>query len=149
MAEVADTLPEKGNELTDYYVKNESGAYVHYRWMKGSDGEHKFVAVGSDSYTKEQIDEKIKNIVNLNNDLSQMKVNISANATNITSLNAMFDRLQAQVDGIDTEGKSYNATLTSEGDTYTKPKVEKKQLFHNLFFRLLAVAVLILQLHLQ
>lgn len=124
MAEVADTLPEKGNELTDYYVKNESGAYVHYRWMKGSDGEHKFVAVGSDSYTKEQIDEKIKNIVNLNNDLSQMKVNISANATNITSLNAMFDKLQAQVDGIDTEGKSYNATLTSEGDTYTFSLIE-------------------------
>lgn len=125
MAEVDDVLPETGNELTDYYVKNESGSYIHYRWiLNDSTGEYEFVAVGSDSYTKEEIDEKIRNIVDINNDLSQMRVNISSNATNIASLNTMFDRLQAQVDGIDTEGKSYNATLSAEGTTYTFSLIE-------------------------
>ena len=58
MAEVKDALPDAGNELTDYYVKNESGSYVHYRWIKDeTSGEYSFVAVGSDSYTKEEIDE--------------------------------------------------------------------------------------------
>ena len=38
----------------------------------------------------------------------------------------MFDGLQAQVDGIDTEGRTYNATLTSEGDVYTFSLIESE-----------------------
>lgn len=124
MAEVLNTLPEVGNELTDYYVMNDSGAYVHYRWMKNSENEFDFMPVGSDSYTKEEIDEKIRNIVDLNNDLSQMRINIGTNSTNIASLSTLFDRLQNQVDSIDTEGKTYRAELTNEGDRYTYSLIE-------------------------
>ena len=50
-----------GNTLIDYYVKNGDNAYFHYRWDKDT---NVFRMVGSDSYSKSEVDAKVKTLEN-------------------------------------------------------------------------------------
>jgi len=54
---VASSLPIDGDENTDYYIGNSQDGFVHYRYFGGLIDE--FIAVGGDSYTKEEVDNKI------------------------------------------------------------------------------------------
>ena len=47
MAQVVNSLPQQGNELTDYYVPNSDGTYQHYRWINNT-----YKAIGSNAYDK-------------------------------------------------------------------------------------------------
>ena len=103
MANVVESLPDSGNEFTDYYVKNSEGLYVHYRYINGY-----FCIIGGDSYNKSQIDSKV----------SSLRSDIDTNTTNLSSLSRTVDGIRQDVDGIDTEGYTYyatygNATLTN------------------------------------
>lgn len=53
-AEITDEMPASGDKYTDYYVKDSSGVYVHYRYSDGA-----FVRVGVDAYTREQTNEAL------------------------------------------------------------------------------------------
>lgn len=52
IAKVSSSLPSEseGNEFTDYYVLNESGSYVHYRFVNGH-----FHEIGGNAYTKDEV----------------------------------------------------------------------------------------------
>lgn len=55
--EIADVMPDDGDEYTDYYIKDSSGTYVHYRYSGGA-----FVRVGTDAYSKYEVDEALKTV---------------------------------------------------------------------------------------
>lgn len=95
VAHIIDTLPETGNEYSDYYVKNGDGLYIHYRYIDGA-----FCIIGGDTYTKTQVDNKI----------STLKADVDSNATNITSLSRTVDGIRQDLDNLDTEGYTYYAT---------------------------------------
>lgn len=56
-SEILDELPDTGDELTDYYIKVSDDKYLHYRYVNGS-----FVQIGSDAYSKTEIDTKLDTI---------------------------------------------------------------------------------------
>jgi hypothetical protein len=80
---ISSKLPEKGNAFTDYFVLNDSGSYVHYRYINGS-----FHAIGLDAYTKDEINEKIATINDtlsaLQNSIDEIKADLDTkeNASN-------------------------------------------------------------------
>ena len=85
IASVVTELPETGNEFTDYYLLNESGSYVHHRYING-----RFHTIGSDSYTKDEIDEK----------LAELSDKILALNTTIDEQNNNIDLIEAKVDAL-------------------------------------------------
>ena len=80
---ISSKLPEKGNAFTDYFVLNDSGSYVHYRYINGG-----FHAIGLDAYTKDEINEKIATINDtlsaLQNSIDEIKADLDTkeNASN-------------------------------------------------------------------
>lgn len=92
IASVTDSLPETGDEFTDYYVLNENQNYVHYRCINGE-----FHVIGVDTYTKEQIDKKIENV---SNTLETLEEKVKKNETNLTLLDAKIDELGTLVSDI-------------------------------------------------
>ena len=59
---IGNSLPQTGDEYTDYYCKNASGNYVHYRWIVDTASPNgAFKSVGSDSYSKTELDNKFGN----------------------------------------------------------------------------------------
>lgn len=117
MSEVLKSLPETGNSFTDYYIQTESGTYIHYRWMPtGAKDEYDedvydFIPVGSDSYSKAELDAMLNPITNT---ISEQGQKIDSNTTNINSLSNSLTKLQQDVSEIDTEGYTYYATLTQD-----------------------------------
>lgn len=117
MSEVVESLPKTGNSFTDYYIQTESGTYIHYRWMptgeKDDSGEdvYDFIPVGSDSYSKAELDAMLNPITNT---ISEQGQKIDSNTTNINSLSNSLTKLQQDVSEIDTEGYTYYATLTQD-----------------------------------
>lgn len=111
VAHIVDSLPETGNEFSDYYVKNGDGLYIHYRYIDGA-----FCIIGGDTYTKTQTDSKI----------STLKTDIDSNTTNISSLSRAVDTLRQDLDGLDTEGYTYYATY---GTTTLATGEEKENVF--------------------
>lgn len=103
------------SELTDYYLDDGSGTYVHYRYI---DNEYK--VVGADAYSKSEVDSMIQrmnsNISSVQATVNNNVSNISTNTTNIATLSNTVSGLQQTVAGIDTEGYTYNSTLTQDGD---------------------------------
>lgn len=57
IAKVVAALPAVGNEFTDYYVPNDSGKYLHYRWLGNA-----FHLVGADAYSKTEINEMLSEV---------------------------------------------------------------------------------------
>ena len=112
LAYVSATLPsiENGNEFTDYYiVQEESGSYLHYRFVNGD-----YHMIGGDSYTKDEINAMLSTI---RENLAINTQDISTTNTNLQSLNKTVDKIRSDVDNIDTEGYSYYHTITKDEET--------------------------------
>lgn len=112
LAYVSSTLPsiENGNEFTDYYiVQEESGSYLHYRFINGG-----YRMIGGDSYTKDKINAMLSSI---RESLAINTQDISTTNTNLQSLNKTVDKIRSDVDNIDTEGYSYYHTITKDEET--------------------------------
>ena len=95
-AEVVDTLPATGDPTIDYYCRTASGSYAHYRWIN-----NQWETVGSESYTKAEIDGKISRI-----------------NSSLVALTGDVDELAQEIEGLDTEGYTYEAELSQEGSAY-------------------------------
>lgn len=109
IANVSSTLPTTGNAFTDYYVLNDSGSYVHYRYINGN-----FHAIGSDAYTKDEINEKIAavnaNLASLEQSVEGNAQQIEANATNISAVSRAVDNVRQDLNNLDVEGYTYYAS---------------------------------------
>ena len=106
---------EIGNTQTDYYVKNGDDAYFHYRWDKDTEV---FRMVGSDSYSKDEVDAKVRT---LENTIAQQVEDIATNAKNISDVSGRLDSLIQQFNALDTEGYTYymtygHATMVETGE---------------------------------
>lgn len=112
LAYVAEELPsvENGNSFTDYYILNsEDGVYSHYRFVDGA-----YHPVGSNSYTKDQINEKLSDV---NKSIEQNRNSIETNEKNISDLSKTVDKVVQDVGNIDTEGYTYYHNIIKDEDT--------------------------------
>lgn len=112
LAYIAEELPdtESGNEFTDYYILNsEDKVYSHYRFVDGN-----YFPVGSNSYTKDQINEKLSDI---NKTIEANKGSIETNEKNISDLSKTVDKVIQDVGNIDTEGYTYYHNIIKDEDT--------------------------------
>lgn len=114
IADIVDELPETGNEFTDYYVLNDSGSYVHHRWINGE-----FKAIGGDSYTKEELDTIVAevkgSISTANDDISKLETRAESTDLNINSLSKTVTSLQQELSNLDVEGYTYYAKYNTDG----------------------------------
>ena len=109
LAHVAESLPDTsaGNEYTDYYILDKTtGAYIHYKFINGT-----YKIIGGNSYTKQQVDNIISSV---KKDISANSQSISNTSTNLNALSKTVDKLREDVDGIDTEGYTYYHTVTQD-----------------------------------
>lgn len=111
LAETVNELPETGNVYTDYYCPNAAGTYVHYRWINGA-----WHTIGSDAYTKTEVDDLLTSI---RNSVSSLSSDLGTTNSNLASLSRTVERVAQDLANLDTEGYTYEAALTQEGDTYT------------------------------
>ena len=111
MAEVVEELPQTGNVYTDYYCPNAAGTYVHYKWIDGA-----WETIGSDAYTKTEVDNLLTTI---RNSVSSLSSDLGITNANLTSLSRTVERVAQDLANLDTEGYTYYAALTQDGDTYT------------------------------
>lgn len=95
----------------DYFIKDKYGNYCHFIYISN---DHVFSQVGTNTYTREEIDQKI---FTLNNTISQYGTSIQTNTDNILSLGQTVGKLRSDVDAIDTEGNSYYHTITKDEET--------------------------------
>lgn len=105
LAYVSTALPDvsTGSEYTDYYIVNpDNGTYTHYRYINGT-----FHVIGGDSYTKDEINEKVSTLTDAQNATNQR---VEANETNISSLSGTLTKLQQDFNNLDVEGYTYYAT---------------------------------------
>lgn len=111
LAETVEELPETGNVYTDYYCPNAAGTYVHYRWIDGE-----WQTIGSDAYTKTEVNQLLAAI---SNSVSSLSSDLATTNSNLTSLSRTVERVAQDLANLDTEGYSYYAALSQDGDTYT------------------------------
>ena len=108
LAYVSTALPDvsTGSEFTDYYIVNQdNGTYTHYRFINGE-----FRVIGGDSYTKDEVNEKVSALTDAQNATNQR---VTANETNISSLSGTLTKLQQDFNNLDVEGYTYYATYGS------------------------------------
>ena len=104
---------QSGDELTDYYVPNSEGVYLHYRWINNN-----FELIGSDSYSKSEIDTIAQNMsTTIGNRISSVESDVQTNETNIDSLSRTLNRVASDLDNLDVEGYTYTATLSTDENT--------------------------------
>lgn len=115
LASVGSALPDVGNEFTDYYILNDSGSYVHYRYINGE-----FREIGGNTYTKDEIDTKLSDlndsIRTVQNNVDSNAQRIDSNETNLTALSRSLDKLVQDFNDLDTEGYTYYANIDTSGD---------------------------------
>ena len=111
LAEIVTELPVTGNAYTDYYCQNAQGVYVHYRWINGE-----WQTIGSDAYTKTEVNQLLAAI---STSVSSLSSDLSTTNSNLTSLSRTVERVAQDLANLDTEGYSYYAALSQDGDTYT------------------------------
>lgn len=92
IATVVSELPETGNEYTDYYMQNDNGTYTHYRYINGG-----FKAIGSDSYTKSEINNRLDDI---NSKLNAQKGDIERVDTVVNNLGNMVSDVTETESGL-------------------------------------------------
>lgn len=112
-AVILEELPTTGNELTDYYVKNEGGAFVHYRWIG-----NEFVAVGSDSFTKDEISEMLKNLPQMNGRIEALEESTKTLNDTTTQIGNKVTVLQNTLDG-QKESKEYDIDYDESTGTFS------------------------------
>ena len=102
LAYVSTALPDvsTGSEFTDYYIVNQdNGTYTHYRFINGE-----FRVIGGDSYTKDEVNEKVSALTDAQNATNQR---VTANETNISGISNAVSALQAELKNLDVEGSTY------------------------------------------
>lgn len=104
IAVVSSSLPATGNEYTDYYVLNQSGVYVHYRYINGS-----FHSIGTETYTSDELDTML---ATLSDRIDGVAADVQTNQTNISSLSRTVDRVASDLDNLDVEGYTYSAGIS-------------------------------------
>lgn len=114
---------QSGDELTDYYVPNSDGVYLHYRWINND-----FELVGSDSYSKAEVDTIVQGVsTTIGNRISSVESNVQTNVTNIESLSRTVNRVANDLGNLDVEGYTYSSTLTqNDNGQYIYTLVESK-----------------------
>ena len=101
---------QSGDELTDYYVPNDDGVYLHYRWINND-----FELIGSDSYSKAEVDTIVQGVsTTIGNRISSVESNVQTNVTNIESLSRTVNRVASDLDNLDVEGYTYDTTITQD-----------------------------------
>ena len=108
---LSESLVANPTETKDYFIRDTGDTFYHLRYSTP-----RFYMVGSDAYSRDEIDEKIASV---NNNVSENTNKINSNAQNITSLSRAVDRLSQDLSNLDVEGLSYYASLsTDDGSTY-------------------------------
>ena len=93
---------EERNEFTDYYVKSGS-KYLHYRWSKELND---FIMIGTDAYSKNEVD----------NLMAPIKNQAESNATAIEGINEIVGVLQETIGSLDQRPRlTYEATYGTTG----------------------------------
>ena len=110
VAYVAASLPatSAGNEFTDYYIVNDKGVYVHYRFINGD-----YRIIGGNSYTTDEINARLENI---GLDIAAVNTSVDGVNTNLNGLSRTVDKLRTDVDNLDFEGYTYYHTITKNDD---------------------------------
>ena len=111
--ELVETLIANPSITKDYYCQFGSGnPYLHFRFNGVN-----FIQVGSDAYSKEEVDAKVATI---NNDITENANRIASNTQNISSANRAIDKVAQDLANLDVEGVTYYAALSTEDNkTYT------------------------------
>ena len=115
MVRVVDTLPETGDSNTDYYMAADGAdnVYLHYRWMDGSGAsEGHYYAVGSDAYSKTEIDEMLSAIT------GDSTSSIKDLGDSILSLGNSIQQNTTRIEEVASSRMSYDANIVQEGDVY-------------------------------
>lgn len=116
LAFVGSEFPEEGNEFTDYYILNESGSYVHYRFIN-----NEFREIGGNAYTKDEINLMIAtlqdSIAELRTSIASSNNRITTNENNITALGRTLSNLVDDFNNLDTEGYTYYANIDTSSDS--------------------------------
>ena len=116
---LSETLVENPTETKDYFLRDTGTTFFHLRYVSP-----RFYMVGSDAYSRDEIDEKV---TALNNSISETTNKADANTQNITSLSRAIDRVSQDLSNLDVEGVTYYATLSTEDNStyiYTLYEVE-------------------------
>ena len=116
---LSESLVENPTETKDYFIRDTGTTFFHLRYVTP-----RFYMVGSDAYSRDEIDEKVGVI---NNNISENTNKISANTQNVASLSRAVDRVSQELSSLDVEGATYYATLSTEDNityTYTLYEVE-------------------------
>ncbi len=126
MVSVVAELPVTGDSNTDYYVGSGTGVYLHYRWMdayedNGETVAAHFYAVGSDAYSKTQIDAKLAEI------RGDHAADIDQVNESIAGLGRSVDTNASAIASLEGDQKEYSATLTQENGNYVFRLVENEE----------------------
>jgi len=123
---VVAELPQAGDSSTDYYVGDDTGVYLHYRWMDAyeDDGETvaaHFYAVGSDAYSKTEIDSKLAEIRNAQTSSADTL------GQSIAGVGRALESTNQRVSDLEDDQRSYSAAIKQDGDTYYLDLVENEK----------------------
>ena len=110
------SLVETPSENKDYFIRDETGSWCHFRYIG-----NRFVQIGSSAYTRDEMD-AIINGINTNISDANTRINAINNATDgfdtrlgdtersLLSLSNTVGNIQQAISEIDTEGYTYYAT---------------------------------------
>ena len=90
---VSASLPESGDEFTDYYIERSYGRFAHYRYYDGA-----FHEVG--------VSDELNTVIGNLRDSLQSQIN--TNTQNILSVTQSLNNLTDTVNNLDTEGHVYD-----------------------------------------
>ena len=126
MVSVVSELPAVGDSSTDYYVGEGTGVYLHYRWMdayeeNGETVAAHFYAVGSDAYSKSEIDAKLTEI------RTDHGTDVSTLNGAIAGLGRAIETNAQDIQELQDDQKSYSASLTQEDSNYVFRLVENDE----------------------
>lgn len=104
---------QSGDELTDYYVPNSDGVYLHYRWINND-----FELIGSDSYSKSEVDAIIRSTTNtLGDRISSVERDAQTAKTNVTAMESSIQSLGDQISQTNDRIYEYTANITTDENT--------------------------------
>ena len=91
---VAAALPASGDAYTDYYIQNEQGVYVHYRYINNG-----FVAVGADAYSKLEMDAQMLEKEDVANKVTAFSTPTDAQYPSAKLVKDTLDSLRSNLEG--------------------------------------------------
>lgn len=123
MVSVVAELPATGDSSTDYYVGDgTTNVYLHYRWMDatGTTAGH-FYAVGSDAYSKTEVDDMIGDLEQTHNS------DVETLTGSISGLGRAIDTNAQRIAELEGDQKTYRMNLTQEDQNYIVQMTENEE----------------------